>query len=368
MEEENKHAMMECIMAEPELIRTLTAHRKQVSRKFVALFLKHPIKKIYFSGQASGTYIGMMLKPMIEELLAIEVTVTNPAAFLEHEQFNVNGVYRPDEMAMLCPAHSGSTKGPVRMAEIARQLGIPVICTTYDIHSELAKRSTVVIDKMSYEEASYIETKGHIASLTIFFLCILETAYAYGKLSQGEYEQWIRDFEKLPAACEDCIIQTKKWYEANKSMLISSKAARYIGFGSGYALALEGSLKIAEATALAPVVYEMEEFMHQGTTQINADSLIFLIAPKAKESQRLSQLLKWCRQHSKYCVLIAHNDHPDLDAVSLHADFLDKEYIYVLEYLIPFQMIAHLMAMDMGLSTIHARNDGASSQLETHVN
>ena len=60
--------------------------------------------------------------------------------------------------------------------------------------------------------------------------------------------------------------------------------------------------------------------------------------------------------------------YPDLDAVSLHADFLDKEYIYVLEYLIPFQMIAHLMAMDMGLSTIHARNDGASSQLETHVN
>lgn len=32
--------------------------------------------------------------------------------------------------------------------------------------------------------------------------------------------------------------------------------------------------------------------MHQGTTQIEADSLIFLIAPKAKESQRLSQLLK----------------------------------------------------------------------------
>ena len=89
------------------------------------------------------------------------------------------------------------------MAEIALQLGIPVICTTYDIHSELAKRSSVVIDKMSYEEASYIETKGYIASLTIFFLCILETAYAYGKLSQGEYEQWISDFEKLPAACED---------------------------------------------------------------------------------------------------------------------------------------------------------------------
>ena len=38
MEEENKHAMMECIMAEPELIRTLIAHRKQLSREFVALF------------------------------------------------------------------------------------------------------------------------------------------------------------------------------------------------------------------------------------------------------------------------------------------------------------------------------------------
>lgn len=368
MEEENRHAMMECIMAEPELIRTLIKKRKLLSKGFVELFQKHSFKKIYFSGQASGFYIGMMLKPMIEDLLAIEVTVTNPAAFLDHERFNVNGMYEPDEMVMLCPAHSGSTKGPVKMAEICQQMGIPVVCTTYDVHSELAKRSDVVIDKQSGKEASYIETKGHIASLTIFFLCIIETAFACGKLNEADYEQWLSDFEKLPSACEDVIVQTKQWYDKNKYMLMRSKIARYVGFGSGYAVALEGSLKIAEATGLAPLAYEMEEFMHTATTQIEEDSLIFVIAPKAKESKRMNQLLQWCREHTKYCVLVASKDHPDLDTISLHADFLDKEYIYVIEYLIPFQMIAHLLSMDMGLSTIHARNDGASSQLETHVN
>lgn len=366
--EENQHAMMDCIMAEPELIRTLIAKRKLLSKAFVELFQKHSFKKLYFSGQASGIYIGMMLKPMIEDMLAIEVTVTNPAAFLDHERFNVNGVYQPDEMVMLCPAHSGSTKGPVRMAEICQQMGIPVVCTTYDVHSELAKRSDVVIDKMSSKEASYIETKGHIASLTIFFLCILETALTMGRLSESDYQQWISDFEKIPAACEDVLVQTNKWYDKNKEMLIKSNIARYVGFGSGYAVALEGSLKIAEATGLAPLAYEMEEFMHTATTQIEEDSLIFVIAPKAKESKRMNQLLQWCREHTKYCVLVASKNHPELDTISLHANFLDKEYIYVLEYLIPFQMIAHLLAMDMGFSTIHARNDGASRQLKTHVN
>lgn len=367
MIEENKHAMMDCIMAEPALIRTLVANRKRLSCDFVKLFQKNPIKKIYFSGQASGIYIGMMLKPMIEDLLAIEVTVTNPAAFLENEKFNVNGIYQPNEMAMLCPAHSGSTKGPVKMAEICQKIGIPVVCTTYDINSELAKRSDVVIDKMSYEEMSYIETKGHIASLTVFFLCILETAYAKGKITKREYEEWIKDFEILSLACEDCIIQTKKWYEANKHMLIHSKTARYIGYGSGYAVALEGSLKIAEATAIAPLAYEMEEFMHMGTTQIDENSVIFLLAPQAKESARMNQLLKWCREHTNYSVLVANHNHPALDNISLHANFSDKKYINVLEYLIPFQMIAHLLALDMGFSTIKARNDGATNQLKTHV-
>ena len=36
------------------------------------------------------------------------------------------------------------------------------------------------------------------------------------------------------------------------------------------------------------------------------------------------------------------------------SDFLDKEYLTALEYIIPFQVLAHLTAMDLGLSTIYS--------------
>ena len=42
------------------------------------------------------------------------------------------------------------------------------------------------------------------------------------------------------------------------------------------------------------------------------------------------------------------------DELSLKSGFLDNEYLSVMEYLIPFQIIAYLGARDLGLSTIHA--------------
>ena len=119
--------------------------RERVSEDFISLFQKKKIKKIYFSGQASGIYIGLILKKFIEHHFEMEVQVVNPSAFLQNERFNVNGKYSSEELCMICPAHSGSTTGPIEMARICREQKISVICTTYNIESELAKLSDVVI-------------------------------------------------------------------------------------------------------------------------------------------------------------------------------------------------------------------------------
>jgi len=366
LKETNRDAMLRCVLSEPDLIKQLYVDRKNLTKDFVKLFCDNPIKKIYFSGQASGMYLGMMLKPMAEDLLGIEATATNPAVFAAYERFNVNGVYQGCEQAMLCPAHSGTTNGPILMAEKCRELGIHVVTTTWDVESPLAKLSDVVIDKRSGKEESFIETKGHIASLTVFFLCFIETAYAKGNMTDDEYRKWCLAFEELPAHCANAAKASMEWYEEHKYLLIRSRTARYIGFGSGYPVALEGGLKIAEAASISALSYEMEEFMHTGTTQIESSSLVFLIAPRLPGIDRMHRLAEWVRAHTDSCVVIGSRG-PISDELSLTADFQDKPYIYVLEYLIPFQILAHLTAVDMGLSTITPMNFGAGKTLKTHV-
>lgn len=367
-QELDRDAMLHCILSEPDLINVLYKDKENITRDFVNLFTKNNIKKIYFSGHASGIFVGNMLKPIFEDLLDIEVTVTNPAIFNEYEKFNVNGIYLPNEIAMLCPAHSGTTNGPILMAKKCQELGIHVVCTTWDVNSPLANLSEVVIDKKSGKEKSFIETKGHIASLVAFFLCAIEAAFKLNKIDKDKYQNYCEVFEKLPETCKKISDDTIEWYSKNKELLLNVDKARYIGFNtSGLALVQEGSLKIAEGTSISALCYEMEEFMHTSTTQIKDDSLVFVVAPNLKGIERMRFLIQWLRDHTNKVVIIANKNEESTDDISLKSDFIDVDYLYVIEYLIPFQILSHLTTIDMGLSTLTPLNKGASKALKTHV-
>ena len=88
-------ALLKCLEDIPRVVNSLILQKKDITEEFVKLFLSRDIKKIYFSGQASGIYIGMILKPFIEDCFQMEVQVTNPYEFVLNERFNVNGIYKP---------------------------------------------------------------------------------------------------------------------------------------------------------------------------------------------------------------------------------------------------------------------------------
>ena len=365
--EQECSALLRAIADEPLLIRRLLKHKKELTEDFVQHFLTHSVKKVYFCAQASGTFVGNMLAPCMEQLLQVETEVCNPASFPAYFQFNINQLYKPDELLMLCPAHSGTTTGPIRMAQECKRLHIPVICTTVNSASPLAKLSDIVIGKCCGFEESFIETRTHMASLMIFFLCIIETAKQKKMLCEQDYTYYQQYFSRLSDSIDRIIRDTADWYKDHRELLQTKMVARYIGAGPYYAVAQEGGLKIAEAAAIASLVYEQEEFMHTGTTQIKKDSLLFLIAPSGVQETRMLELIRWCRLYSDYVILIAEHSHPLKDSKALLCHFQNDPYCSVMEYMVPFQMLAYLLAKDRGLSVVHAANDGASAYLKTHT-
>lgn len=351
----------------PDVIRLILEKRKEISKEFVSLFQSKEIKKIYFSGQASGIYIGMMFKKFIEEIFKIEVQVVNPAAFLQNEKFNVNGVYKPEELCMICPAHSGSTVGPIEMAKICKDKDISVVCTTYNLNSELSKLSDVVIYKHSKEEESYIETKGHFASMICLWVCFLEYGLKSNIVNNKKYDTYIKQLEsvcnKLPNILED----TNDWYKNNKELLLNKKYIRYIANGEYEGATLEGSLKIAETTHIASVYYETEEFMHRSTTQIYEDSAIVIVAPNDLGFKRNLDLGSWAEEYSN-CVIYITSKNNNLNRKNvLEISASDYTYFSVIEYILVFEMLAYEMSEDLNHSVVVANNDGASKKLNTHI-
>ena len=364
MDEMNRHAMMETIREQPDLIRELYENRKEITKDFVEFFRTHNIKKVYFSGHGAALNDALWIEPFMKKILRVDVEVTNPTTFNYRGEFNVNGAFQPEEMVLLCPAQAGHTTGPILMARKARIQNIPVICFTHDTESILARECDIEIDNHSPAEPAFVETKGHIADVLLGYLCTLEAALALERISPDTYREWCRAVEQLPERCEKHIQAAEEWYQKHKYLLVSAGGYTAIGFAENYVTAKDGCLKLAEATSKDCASYEMEEYMHGPDLSIHEDTVIFILNPAAEESRRMSELYRYCRKISRRCILIASKGNADADEKALLSDFLDKEYLTALEYIIPFQVLAHLTAMDLGLSTNYSYREIFYPELE----
>lgn len=364
---EGNRELLDCLNGIQGVMDCLIADRENITADFVKLFLDSDIKKIYFSGQASGIYIGMMLKRFIEDCFKIEVQITNPYEFVLNEDFNVNGVYEMRQLCMICPAHSGSTPGPIEMAKRCREKGIKVVTTTYDLHSPLARLSDVAIDKHSGPEKSYVETRGHFASMTCIYLCFLEYGRKSGILDRKQYDFFLDSLKSTASHMPDIVLDTIRWYNQNKKVLLDADRIRYIASGEYVGAVLEGGLKIAETTHRSRLVYEVEEFMHSGTTEIKQDSVIFLAMPQNKSYKRMQELYSWCRIYSgKTIVVCSFKNAPDYkNALKITTE--DLPYFSVMEYILPFEVLAFLLSEDLDMSVIISANEDGYEDLKVHI-
>ena len=345
------------------VIREILDNREYYCGDFVKHFMTHPVKRVYLSGHGSPYNAGVVVGFMMEKLLKVEAATSYPTLFMNHSGFNVNGMYEPEEMLVICPAQSGRTRGPVYVARKAREMGIPVICTTLLRDGVLARECDIVIEKRSGDEESFPETKGHVASMAILMLCVVEAAYALGRILKSEYDGYLEAFESLPRSVALAAERTLSWYEAHRQVLLEAGSFTFLGYGANYATAVEGGLKLLETTLKPCMSYECEEFMHGQNQPVKEGSVLFFLCPREPERDRMDELVQWCRRHTHNCFMVASPDDPVTDVHSIVSDFVECEFLTAIEYLIPFQVLSHVAARDMGLSSVVANHDDAGKEL-----
>ncbi len=165
----NVHMINE-IKQQTELFRHILARRKQYTKEFVELFQTKQVQEIIFIGSGSPSHVSQTLKYAAISVLNVRATAPLPSLFVHHEGKSIIDHSCPGKTILICPVESGRTKGPVFAAQMAKAANIPIVCTTLDEHSSLAKLADVVIKKPSGEEIAPPSTKGHSTGLLLLLL------------------------------------------------------------------------------------------------------------------------------------------------------------------------------------------------------
>ncbi len=352
MKTENSKAMLKEIAEESGIFAGILADRESYTRDFVKLFQTHDIKRMYLTGCGSPGGACIALKYAAVKLLGVDATYSTPGLLNMHEGFNAAGNYAPENIVLVCPGESGRTKGPVIAARRARELGIPVVCTTLNPQGVLAMESDVVIQKPSGRELGLPSTKGHSTGIFLLLLCFIEAGYAKGTISEDEYRTYMAAMERLPETVRDAYEKTLTWFDDYMDLVMNAGRFHLLSYGANYATGTEIVLKFIEAHRRPAVAVELEEFMHGHIRSITADEVIFFICTEdGPEKDRMRKLyeLMVSQKVGAGCVMI----HSGRDGFRYEGDLTfdatNVEFVNAIEYLVPLQVITYEIADHLGL-------------------
>ena len=346
----NNKAMLDEIAEEPALFSAILKNKDYYTKDFVKLFMQHKIKKIFFLGSGSPSHLSQTLKYAAIKLLKVDADCTLPSLLIHHQGFNPGNAYKSDEMLLICPVESGRTKGPVLAARKARELGIPVVCTTLNENGILAKEADVVLKKPSGEEKAPPTTKGHSTGLFLLLLCMVEAAKAIGSISQVEYSNYMKSFNDLIQTVDAARTKSLEWFAANKEMVMHASSYWVLGYGANFGTATEAVLKFIESHQKPTFAYELEEFLHGPLCAVKSDDVLFFLSAECcPEKDRMLLLYKTMKNSFPNCVLIQAASNAMQDAGALTIDSVDMEFLNALEFLVPIQVLAYEIADNAGI-------------------
>lgn len=351
---EIENIMMESITDCSKFFSEMLENRTSITKDFVRLFKENNIKRVYLSGHGSPWDAAVSIKVMLVNILKVDTTCEIPTLFNNYEGFNVGNNYKPEEMVLICPAGTGKTRGPVIAAEKAKKLGIKVVVSSTEQVGRLYNAADVYMDKLAGKEINFPDCKGHLCTLFLYAMCIIDAAYSLNRISEEEYIKYNNVLSSIAEKHSSIIADTKKWYEDNKELLVTANNARIIGYGSNYGTAIEGALKISEGTRIQAAGWELEQYLHGPILSLLPTDLFFVIGSNGIEKDKAKRISKLINDSMCKNTIFICSKEDTVDGVNnLVCDFIEDEIFSCIQYVVVFQVLTTLTAKDRGHSTVN---------------
>ena len=265
------HFLIKEIFEQPEVVARVAANDKKEIKKAVEM-----IKKswgTYFTACGTAAHSGLAATYMFSEIAKRHVNFAFGSEFPYFNDFLV------PKSLLIAASQSGETMDTLEAVRAAKKKGAKVLSLVNVPSSTLTRLSDKTILLKAGPERAVLSTKSYIAKLSFFLLF----AYAIaGRLNLG--------IKILQETSKEMVRMLKRGLEAKMKKLAKKLSGcehiYIIGRGVNYATALEGALKIKEASYIHAEGFPAGELKHGVIALIEPGTPCFCIIAKdrAKEA------------------------------------------------------------------------------------
>ena len=124
----------------PRVLKKTYEIRDQYMTDFVNAFVEHDFKKVFFLGSGTSNHAAIIIKNIFVNLLHIEGVAVPPTYFTNHVDPNPAGVFKKEEICVICFSQHGDSISTCESAKKAREDGYFTIGVTEQLEPEALLR------------------------------------------------------------------------------------------------------------------------------------------------------------------------------------------------------------------------------------
>ena len=359
-----RHYMLKEIFEQPGAIGdTLGAYYSPGARRIVLPALPFALERVErVTVVACGTsyYAGLAARYWIEQVAKVPVEIDIASEFR----------YRAPPLAgngvALFVSQSGETADTLAALRFAGQAGAPTVALVNVHESSMAREADAVLPTYAGVEIGVASTKAFTTQLVALACFAIALARARGAIDGAEEARLAAALAHVPAHASEVLSHETRIRNLAET-LRKAKTVLYIGRGTGYAIAMEGALKLKELSYIHAEGFAAGEMKHGPIALIDRGVSVIVVAPPGPLFEKTASNLQEAAARGAHVVVLS--DRAGCEALAaLATDTITlpalDPFVAPILYAIPVQLIAYHTAVLKGTDVDQPRNLAKSVTVE----
>ena len=362
-----EHFMLKEIHEQPKTIRDSLRGRLNAEQGTITLSGLDSIadklreaNRIVIVACGTSWHAGLIGEYLIEELCRLNVEVEYASEYRYR-----NPIVSAKDV-ILAISQSGETADTLVALENAKQQGATIFGIVNVVGSSIARISDAGAYTHAGPEIGVASTKAFTAQVAVLQLIALKLAKIRGTISDELFGTLLQELDAVPEKVE-WILENQ--IEAIKSVALSYQGAKnflYLGRGYNFPIALEGALKLKEISYIHAEGYPAAEMKHGPIALVDESLPVVFVATKDVYHEKIvSNIEEIIARKGKVVAVVTDGD----DTVRRLAEAVmvvpqAHEIVAPLLAVIPMQLLAYYIGVELGLNVDKPRNLAKSVTVE----
>ena len=355
--------MLKEIYEQPTAIRETIGSRFKLGEKCrfedinISKEYLQSLNKIYIVACGTAMHAGLTGKNLIENLCNIPVTVDIAS------EFRYRNPIIDEKTLCIYISQSGETADTIAALKLAKSKGAKTLAVSNVIGSSITREADYTIYTHAGPEIAVASTKAYTSQIVLLAILAIYFAEVLESTDETILEDLKNDILDLPSKIDSILDNTDTIVNFAKKVY-TEKDMFFLGRGTDYNVALEGSLKLKEISYIHSESYAAGELKHGPIALIeNGVTVIGIITDENLAAKSISNIQEVITRGAK-TLIITNQSLPNTNFDYVINIPTTNKLISPILSVIPLQLLSYYISKNKGLDVDKPRNLAKSVTVE----